>query len=1069
MNNFKFKLIPVILLILTATCLLTMAGCGGAEVSDIVITNSNQPRTTYVQGQELDLSKGSITVLTDGKESQVPLNAEGVTVSGYNKDQLGKQTLTVTYLEKSTTFEINVVARISADSYEKDYFVGDSFNSAKGKLKITNDDGTTTTVSFNSTLVSVSGFDSTAPGDKTVTVTYTDSNGKSYSTDIKVSVYKVGEITLTKPTKLSYSSHETDLDLSGGYLTVKAEGNDSLSKFVDLTKDMISGFDPAAATMENRVTPLDQTLTVTYAGKTISYKISVVYSPISIISDAVALFEGVDLKVEGAVSFTAEQSEAIFEAVKEFVGLTQAKKELLDYKVIEPLALAGTREIMTRFANEVLKNQDVFIINNDGNILLSKASIDRVKVIADMLDDSDSDFNVYCHLLRNLKEEFASFQIYGKTTINNYIVVPTAQHVNLYVEVFRLLGNLHETLKDVPENWKIDDLGAYSQNITTAVHLIVESGCAGPEFNQIYSLLSSWRAKDDFFEIIYSYYYYVAENGRDFIVSNMWLKVPLPGILQDWYLAFYTAMYQAQFMATEKAYLYDTSTFMYSYFETYRLSEEIKNSDNEFYKGIYATLNGDILMDHNIRKAAGGYLVHSNNMLNSERFMALWDNYVELLRLEASGELNIETHANIFEAIIDDLTALSPSETFGFLSSLHYLYSQSGGNQYSFDYYEKAKSKFVYYIANYMIANLPKDAAPAVQNMMIALESYAMHIIFGTESNAVEVFKNSVTSYKVIYNSLSESDAKIFDNFMGNRFKKYLNIYDSLDDSYVYNPGEWEAKLNELETLIKEFFDINIFIGDKNTTEEQRKNAVIILISVYERAHDVYYEILNSGNEAAITTLSSKPYPFDDVELSLESAFCSARITYMNYMLSITFTTTDANGNTVPYTMWDLYSKTNIDEFLKAASHVLVARFNNASLGFQNVKNAMEAFRNLSDSDKGFFSVLGSSYYYETLNLFFISVITQEFEKKYEDMSNDAIVSEKDNTIALVTALLQTEVAYTGYTSDSENEERLAAFISEMEKAIALYNSIGDTELRDLFALDAYNYYLELYTSLKAA
>lgn len=1070
MNNLKFKLIPVILLILTATCLLTMAGCGGAEVSDIIITNSNQPRTTYVQGQDLDLSKGSITVLSGGKESQVPLNAEGVTVSGYNKDQLGKQTLTVSYREKSTTFDINVVARVSADSYEKNYFIGDSFNAEKGKLKITNDDGTTTTVSFNSSLVSLGEFDSSTDGEKSVTVTYTDSNGNSYSTDIKVNVYKVGEISLTKPSKLSYSSHETSLTLAGGYLTVKADGNDSLAKFVDLTPEMISGFDPTAATKEHRHTPLDQTLTVTYAGKTMSYKITVVYSPISVITDAVALVEGMDLTAEAPITFTEEQSAAIFDAIKEFAELTQAKKELLDYKVVETMAIAGTREIMSRFADEVLKNQDVFIINNDGKFLLAKSSIERVKAVSEILNDPNSNFNVCVKLLRNIKEEFPYLQVYGKTSIGEFIVVPTSQHVNLYIEIFKLLGNLHETLKNVPENWKAEDLEAFSQNITTAVHLIVESGCSGPDYNQIYSLLNSWRTKGDFFEIIYSYYYYVAENGHDFIVSNMWMKVPFPGMLQDWYTAFYNALYQAQFMSAEKAYLYDTSAFMYNYFEAYRLSDEIKNSNNEFYKGIYTLVNGDIMMDHNIRKAAGGYISLLRDVINSENVEALWSSYIDLLRLEASGELNIETHAHVFESILDNITKLTPSETFGFMASLHYLYSQSGGNQYSFDYHEKATSKFIYYIANYLIASLPKSAAPAVQNFMIAIESYAMHNVFGTECNALSVFKDAVKSYNTIYASLSESDAKAFDSVIGNRFNKYISIYNSLDDSYVYNPGEWETKLDELKSAISDLFKVNVYINDKNTAEDQKKQALVILISMYERAEGLYYEIMNSGNDDAVTTLITKNYPFDDVEITLESVFFSARITCLNYMLSITFNATDNNGNTVPYLMWDLYSATDVDEFLEVASYVLMARFNNSSLSLQTVKETMAKYRAMSNDDKRFFTLLGSTYYYETLNLFFINVITQEYEKAYgENASADAVVASKNETIALSTALLQAEIAYTDYASAPENEELLANFIAEMEKAIEHYNKVSAPEIRDAILLEAYNYYLELYTSLKAA
>lgn len=164
----------LLILILIMSCMMIFTSCGDSKVTDIAVTGSNQPRLTYVQGQELDLSKGSITVLVSGKETQVPLDAEGVTVSGYDKNTLGKQTLTITYLDKTTTYDVNVIARITAESYEKNYFVGDSINLAKGKLKIAKDNGTVSTVNFNNPNISVKSFDSSTAGEKKVTISYTE-------------------------------------------------------------------------------------------------------------------------------------------------------------------------------------------------------------------------------------------------------------------------------------------------------------------------------------------------------------------------------------------------------------------------------------------------------------------------------------------------------------------------------------------------------------------------------------------------------------------------------------------------------------------------------------------------------------------------------------------------------------------------------------------------------------------------------------------------------------------------------------------------------------------------------
>ena len=82
MNNmFKSKALRVVmLLVLVVMCLAVMAGCGQKAVSDIAISESDRPKLSYVQGQELDLSKGKLTVIRDGDVSNIPLDAEGVTV-----------------------------------------------------------------------------------------------------------------------------------------------------------------------------------------------------------------------------------------------------------------------------------------------------------------------------------------------------------------------------------------------------------------------------------------------------------------------------------------------------------------------------------------------------------------------------------------------------------------------------------------------------------------------------------------------------------------------------------------------------------------------------------------------------------------------------------------------------------------------------------------------------------------------------------------------------------------------------------------------------------------------------
>ena len=64
----KLKLTLLVLCIACIACLLALAGCG-PKATDAYITSAGQPRLNYVQGQELDLSTGYLTVVIDGEDT----------------------------------------------------------------------------------------------------------------------------------------------------------------------------------------------------------------------------------------------------------------------------------------------------------------------------------------------------------------------------------------------------------------------------------------------------------------------------------------------------------------------------------------------------------------------------------------------------------------------------------------------------------------------------------------------------------------------------------------------------------------------------------------------------------------------------------------------------------------------------------------------------------------------------------------------------------------------------------------------------------------------------------------
>jgi LPXTG-motif cell wall-anchored protein len=77
------------------------------SVSSIEITT--YPTVTFVEGEVLSLAGGKIEITYDnGTTELLDLTNADVVVTGYNKDIVGKQTLTVTYKAKTTTYDVTV-------------------------------------------------------------------------------------------------------------------------------------------------------------------------------------------------------------------------------------------------------------------------------------------------------------------------------------------------------------------------------------------------------------------------------------------------------------------------------------------------------------------------------------------------------------------------------------------------------------------------------------------------------------------------------------------------------------------------------------------------------------------------------------------------------------------------------------------------------------------------------------------------------------------------------------------------------------------------------------------------
>ena len=163
-KNSKYLIAALVLLIG-----LVLVAC--ASIDSIFF--EKQPRTLYVQGQDLDFNDTVLMAVSGDKKTPLDINSEEVTVSGYDKNTLGEQAVTITYKDVSTTLKITVIPRIAVEGASAKYFVGDVFDKTKGRLKVADDMGNITTVNMVDEGVTIVDFDSSkAASGKLVTVKY---------------------------------------------------------------------------------------------------------------------------------------------------------------------------------------------------------------------------------------------------------------------------------------------------------------------------------------------------------------------------------------------------------------------------------------------------------------------------------------------------------------------------------------------------------------------------------------------------------------------------------------------------------------------------------------------------------------------------------------------------------------------------------------------------------------------------------------------------------------------------------------------------------------------------------
>ncbi|WP_025724383.1 bacterial Ig-like domain-containing protein [Acholeplasma granularum] len=143
-----------------------------------IVVKSEPTKTTYTQAEDLDLS-GLVIEAKYSDDTTKVVASSNYTVTGYDKNKLGEQTLTVTHDGKTVTFKVTVEALVVekqevgielTNPTKLEYFIDETFDDTGLVVKVKFDDDSEEVL--DKSKYTVTGFDSTKADTVTISVTY---------------------------------------------------------------------------------------------------------------------------------------------------------------------------------------------------------------------------------------------------------------------------------------------------------------------------------------------------------------------------------------------------------------------------------------------------------------------------------------------------------------------------------------------------------------------------------------------------------------------------------------------------------------------------------------------------------------------------------------------------------------------------------------------------------------------------------------------------------------------------------------------------------------------------------
>lgn len=553
---FSILLIACSLLIISACT--NKKGDDGNQptVGELTIDPNYMPQILYPEGQELNLTSGR---LIDSDKNIISMTDPGVSISGYDKNTLGTQTVTLTYKGKSVDMIITVVPRFQpAQDYV--YFVGDKFDAVNPSITVTRNNGTRITINKPYIGLTYTGFDTSKPAENvTINATY-QAGSESYTGTFNITVEQP-VYTFNPPFVVDYGSHETQLSLNGASLIITNEAN-TVKRTVPASNLTTEGFDPSAVNAEN--TEEEQTIKILYNGIDTgkSFNVTVTYSDVSRFIDFAAKCPDADKWVfptddgNGEASdipslFMPEGSQELgeqaLEMLESYSAMTATDRAYISQNVLERVARVGViygyNTWYSTWYNDT-QLQHVVSISNAGEPVYfytdENTTVTRDEYVAvaerllknDYADDATLSKLAYIGaILGNdiLLDELGDTNVYMDST-----ETPMNSILDWYVKDATYMRSIGNSLNKAVEVYDLlDDFSSPAQHsgwltsdMTSAIfarEADVKEAYDGLQdilgyFNTqyldptvfdmgIFMAINNFRENDDYFEILYRYYF----------------------------------------------------------------------------------------------------------------------------------------------------------------------------------------------------------------------------------------------------------------------------------------------------------------------------------------------------------------------------------------------------------------------------------------------------------------------------------------------------------------------------------------------------------------------------------